>query len=168
MATEQQQQQAGCGAGQVDGTKCQFSECGKGYGLASCAVGFAKGVTGGLRGGKYVVTSEGDNPLNPAAGTLRYGTELARTTKGGVWITFSRSMVISLQDMLWVQSHTTIDGRGVNVTVVNRNLVLGGVSNVIIHNIQISNIRGSDTLHIFSGTTKVSHFSPYPPFTAQV
>ncbi|MCO5577686.1 hypothetical protein L7F22_031518 [Adiantum nelumboides] len=72
-----------------------------------------------------------------------------------VWITFARSMVIALQDMLWVQSHTTIDGRGVNLTINGRNLVLGGVQNVIIHNIQISNIRGSDTLHIFSGSNKV-------------
>ncbi|MCO5605767.1 hypothetical protein L7F22_059951 [Adiantum nelumboides] len=72
-----------------------------------------------------------------------------------VWITFARSMVIALQDMLWVQSHTTIDGRGVNVTINGRNLVLGGVQNVIIHNIQINNIRGSDTLHIFSGSNKV-------------
>ncbi|KAH7279873.1 hypothetical protein KP509_37G041800 [Ceratopteris richardii] len=64
-------------------------------------------------------------------------------------------MIIKLQDMLWVQSHTTIDGRGKNITITGRNVVLGGVQDVIIHNIQISNIKGSDTLHIFAGSKKV-------------
>ncbi|KAI5054791.1 hypothetical protein GOP47_0029936 [Adiantum capillus-veneris] len=145
----------GCPTSKVDGSKCQFSACGRDYGLVSCAIGFAKGVVGGLHGLSYLVTSDGDNALNPSPGTLRYATNMARGTNAGVWITFARSMVIVLQDMLWVQSHTTIDGRGVNVTINGRNLVLGGVQNVIIHNIQISNIRGSDTLHIFSGSTKV-------------
>jgi pectate lyase len=152
-----------CTGAAVDGTRCPFSECGKGYGLVSCAVGFARGAVGGLKGGRYVVTSDGDSPLSPAPGTLRYGTNLARTTPGGLWITFARSMTITLLDMLWVQSHTTLDGRGVNATIVGRNLVLGGVTNVIIHNLQLSNIRGSDTLHIFAGTTKVLHMLAFLP-----
>ncbi|KAJ7558449.1 hypothetical protein O6H91_04G039800 [Diphasiastrum complanatum] len=144
----------GCPATSVDGTTCQFSPCGMGLGLVSCSIGFAQGVVGGLNGQSYTVTSNQDDPANPAPGTLRYASNLARGTSG-VWITFANDMVIDLQEMLWVQSKTTIDGRGFNVTINHHNLVLSGVSDVIIHNIQINNIRGSDTIHIFAGSTKV-------------
>jgi hypothetical protein len=37
----------GRGCSVVDGTTCQYSRCGGGTGLASCAVDYASGVTGG-------------------------------------------------------------------------------------------------------------------------
>ncbi|KAJ7537393.1 hypothetical protein O6H91_11G004400 [Diphasiastrum complanatum] len=138
-----------------DGTRCQFSECGQGKKLASCAFGFASGVTGGTKGQDYVVTSPDDNPKSPEPGTLRYAVGLGGNDNGGVWIKFGRDMEIVLKEMLWVRSSTTIDGRGVNVSITGRNIVLGGITNVILHNFQISSLGESDTVHIFSGSTKI-------------
>eukprot|EP01018_Ginkgo_biloba_P027194 Gb_27505 [translate_table: standard] len=141
--------------GSVDGTKCQFSDCGKGKQLPNCAIGFASGVIGGAKGESYIVTSAEDNPQSPPPGTLRYAVELAASHPKGVWITFSHDMIINLREMLWLKSHTTIDGRGVNVTITGKNIVLARIHNVILHNFQINAIHESDTVHIFSGTTKV-------------
>ena len=101
----------------IDPTICPFSICGKGRRLPSCAYGFAYGVTGGLHGRSYVVTNDEDDPKNPSMGSLRHGVNLGGSTTGGVWITFSQNLVIVLQDMLWLKSKTTIDGRGYNVTI---------------------------------------------------
>ncbi|GLJ04887.1 hypothetical protein SUGI_0005810 [Cryptomeria japonica] len=80
----------------------------------------------------YVVTSSEDSPQSLQPGSLRYG-----LGKGNVWITFSRSMKILLKDKLLIPSSTTIDGRGVTVTIGGAQLALPGVSNVILHNLQI-------------------------------
>lgn len=136
-----------------DGTKCQFSSCGQGNQLMNCAIGFARGVTGGRNGQTYTVTNSDDNPNNPEPGTLRYGVTLASSNSQGVWITFKQDMTITLQKMLLVESHTTIDGRGAKVIITGYGFGLNKVENVIIHNIQISD-SNFDTVHIF-GSKKV-------------
>ncbi|XP_002968302.2 pectate lyase 1 [Selaginella moellendorffii] len=139
----------------VDGTTCQFSNCGKGKKLPKCAIGYAGSVTGGARGTMYTVTSSDDNPSRPQGGTFRYGAQLANGRNGGVWITFARSMTIVLRDMVWIRSSTTVDGRGVNVVFTNKCFVLGGVSNVILHNFEISRVPQTDTIHIFGSSRGV-------------
>jgi hypothetical protein len=78
---------------------------------------------------KYVVTSDDDNTHNPSPGSLRCGVSLGGSNLGsgisstgaaGAWITFSRDMIISLHDMLWIRSSTTIDGRGFNITIAGK------------------------------------------------
>ncbi|XP_002969320.2 putative pectate lyase 21 [Selaginella moellendorffii] len=139
----------------VDGTTCQFSNCGKGKLLPTCVVGFASGTTGGAQGQSYIVTNADDNAVTPSKGTLRYGVSLGGDDKGGVWITFAKSMIITLTEMLWIRSSTTIDGRGVNITINGRSIVLAGVKNVILHNFQINTVGETDTVHIFAGTSNV-------------
>ncbi|XP_078156894.1 pectate lyase 1-like isoform X2 [Carex rostrata] len=109
--------------------------------LAVCSVGFA----GKMRGNRgvdvkfYSVTDSRDDPIRPWPGTLRYGATLLR---GKVWITFRKDMVITLKRPLYVKSFTTIDGRGANVQIAyGSGIVLQGVSNVIIHGLQIHNCR---------------------------
>ncbi|KAH7284441.1 hypothetical protein KP509_34G054500 [Ceratopteris richardii] len=137
-----------------DGTACQFSACGRGKALIRCATGFAYGVTGGAAGPTYRVTRSDDNPIRPYPGSLRYAVGLGGGSRG-VWITFANSMIIVLKSMLWIRSSTTIDGRGVNVTINGRMLVVGGVSNVILHNFQINSVYQSDTIHVFAGSRKI-------------
>ncbi|OAE30620.1 hypothetical protein AXG93_3016s1020 [Marchantia polymorpha subsp. ruderalis] len=144
-----------CAATVVDGTKCQYAECAKGRGLVSCAIGFAKGVVGGYYGISYTVTRDDDVPENPPAGSLRHGLNLAKDHAGGVWITFARDMVIELRGMMWVHSHTTVDGRGVNVTLQKHSLVVSGARQVILANFGINTVRGGDTVHIFADSSKV-------------
>ncbi|XP_039127908.1 pectate lyase 1-like [Dioscorea cayenensis subsp. rotundata] len=101
--------------------------------LAMCSIGFAGKMSNNIGRGltRYVVTDPTDDPLRPRYGTLRHGATL---TKGKVWITFQRDMVITLKKPLLVKSMTTIDGRGANVHIANgASLVLYQVSNVIIH-----------------------------------
>lgn len=117
-------------------------------------MGFAYGVTGGAGGPTYVVTRSDDNPIHPQPGSLRYAVGLGGGSRG-VWITFANSMIIVLKSMLWIRSSTTVDGRGGNITINGRMLVVGGVNNVILHNFQINSMDESDTIHIFAGSTKV-------------
>ncbi|KAK4367521.1 hypothetical protein RND71_011313 [Anisodus tanguticus] len=83
--------------------------------LADCAMGFAKGTTGGRAGRIYVVTDNSDDSSNPKPGTLRYGV----IQKEPLWIIFATSMNIRLTQELIMQSDKTIDGRGVNVHIAN-------------------------------------------------
>ncbi|GLJ25126.1 hypothetical protein SUGI_0480520 [Cryptomeria japonica] len=138
-----------------DGTKCPYTRCGAGKRLPRCAIGFARGVTGGLNGISYTVISNEDYPDKPKPGTLRYGVEIARSHRHGVWITFSHDMIITLRKQMWVYSHTTIDGRGARVILTGKPMILPEARNVILHNFQISGVRESDTIHIFSGTRQV-------------
>ncbi|OVA05787.1 Pectate lyase/Amb allergen [Macleaya cordata] len=140
----------------VDGTKCQFSPCGKGNKLPNCAIGFATGVTGGASGSYYVVTRPDDNnPSNPAPGTLRHAVNFGGNNKGGVWIVFKHSMEIKLKEKLWINSHTTIDGRGANITIFGKGLALARVENIILHNFEVVLTGESDTVHVFDGTRRV-------------
>jgi pectate lyase len=70
-----------------------------------------------LKGISYVVTNDEDDHKKPSPGSLRYGVHQGGQAHGGVWITFARSFVITLTDLLWVKSGTTIDGRGSNITI---------------------------------------------------
>lgn len=143
------------GCATIHPTNCQFSVCGKGRRLPLCAFGYAAGVTGGLMGKSYVVTNNEDDHKKPSPGSLRYGVNQGGQANGGVWITFARSFEIRLTDLLWIKSGTTVDGRGFNVTITGRSMVLCGVSNVILHNFQISGVGESDTVHIFAGSSRV-------------
>nr|DAD19442.1 TPA_asm: hypothetical protein HUJ06_020905 [Nelumbo nucifera] len=136
----------------VDGTKCQYSSCAQGKKLPRCAIGFAGRVTGGAKGTYYMVNRSDDDPKYPAPGTLRFGVNLAGRSKGGAWITFKESMVIKLKDKLWVHSNTTIDGRGVKVTITAKVLALKKVQNVILHNFEVVSTGYSDTIHVFDGS----------------
>ncbi|MCD9559193.1 putative pectate lyase P59 [Datura stramonium] len=105
--------------------------------LADCAMGFAKGTTGGKAGNIYVVTDSSDDSSNPKPGTLRYGV----IQKEPLWIIFASSMTIRLHQELIVQSDKTIDGRGVNVHIAHgAGIMIQYVKNVIIHGLHIHDI----------------------------
>ncbi|KAK7365085.1 hypothetical protein VNO80_13886 [Phaseolus coccineus] len=108
------------------------------YRLAKCGKGFGRRAVGGLGGPIYVVTDNSDEDMvNPKPGTLRY----AVTQKGPLWITFARSMIITLQQELLISSDKTIDGRGANVQIRDGGgLTMQFVNNIIIHGIRIKNI----------------------------
>ncbi|KAL2650106.1 hypothetical protein R1flu_018234 [Riccia fluitans] len=144
-----------CSGNAVDGTTCQFQACAKGRGLVSCSIGFTKGIVGGYYGIDYVVTRSDDVADNPPPGTLRYGVNLARENPGGVWITFSRDMIIELKGMIWINSYTTIDGRGYNITLRKQCMVVYNARQVLLENFGINSVKGSDTVHIFGGASKV-------------
>ncbi|TKY55787.1 pectate lyase 4 [Spatholobus suberectus] len=86
--------------------------------LATCSVGYVGKMTNNI--GKdlirYKVTDPSDDPINPKLGTLRYG---ASRIQGKVWITFQKDMHIRLEKPLLISSFTTIDGRGINVHIVD-------------------------------------------------
>lgn len=105
----------------------------------NCALGFGRHVTGGKAGKTYVVTDPSDNDLvNPKKGTLRH----AVIQPEPLWIIFARNMVIRLSQELMMTSNKTIDGRGVQVHITKgAGITLQYISNVIIHNIRIHDIK---------------------------
>nr|CBW30989.1 putative pectate lyase precursor [Ambrosia artemisiifolia] len=106
--------------------------------LADCAQGFAKGTYGGKWGDVYTVTSNLDDDVaNPKEGTLRFAAAQNRP----LWIIFKNDMVINLNQELVVNSDKTIDGRGVKVEIINGGLTLMNVKNIIIHNINIHDVK---------------------------
>ncbi|TKY58803.1 pectate lyase P59 [Spatholobus suberectus] len=106
--------------------------------LADCAMGFGRNALGGKGGPFYVVTDPSDDDMvNPKNGTLRH----AVTREGPLWIIFAHSMTITLQQELLMNSHKTIDGRGVDVYIKNgAGITVQYVKNIIIHGIKIYNI----------------------------
>ncbi|KAL7115117.1 hypothetical protein ACP275_04G164600 [Erythranthe tilingii] len=110
--------------------------------LVDCALGFGRHVTGGKAGRTYVVTNSADDDLvNPKKGTLRYGV----IQKEPLWIIFARSMVIRLSQELIMTSNKTIDGRGAQIHIANgAGLTIQYVSNVVIHNIRIHDIKAGN------------------------
>ena len=85
--------------------------------------GFAYQTTGGLKGKQYQVTSNADyDPRKEKAvpGTLRYGIEVAGKSSP-IWITFGdafkKPQVISPKAPFNLNSNSTIDGRGRDVTI---------------------------------------------------
>ncbi|GER55937.1 pectin lyase-like superfamily protein, partial [Striga asiatica] len=106
--------------------------------LADCARGFGHDTHGGKDGRYYVVTDASDDSVdNPKPGTLRH----AVIQKEPLWIVFSHSMVIKLQQELIMTSHKTIDGRGVLVRIAyGAGITIQFVKNIIIHNVWIHNI----------------------------
>nr|CBW30986.1 putative pectate lyase precursor [Ambrosia artemisiifolia] len=106
--------------------------------LADCAQGFGKGTVGGKDGDIYTVTSDLDDDVaNPKEGTLRFGAAQNRP----LWIIFERDMVIRLDKEMVVNSDKTIDGRGAKVEIINAGFTLNGVKNVIIHNINMHDVK---------------------------
>ncbi|KAK7290670.1 hypothetical protein RIF29_05251 [Crotalaria pallida] len=105
--------------------------------LATCSVGYAGKMTNNIGKGliHYKVTDPSDDPINPKAGTLRYG---ASVIQGKVWITFQRDMLIKLVRPLLISSFTTIDGRGTDVHIAhNACLMIFKATNIIIHGLRI-------------------------------
>ncbi|XP_047321051.1 probable pectate lyase P59 [Impatiens glandulifera] len=106
--------------------------------LADCAMGFAKGTTGGKYGKFYVVTDPSDNDVqNPRPGTIRH----AVIQKVPLWIYFARSMTIKLKQELIMQSDKTIDGRGASIHIAGgAGFTIQFIKNIIIHNLYIHDI----------------------------
>ena len=105
--------------------------------LADCAIGFGRNAVGGKHGGFYIVNDTSDDVLNPKPGTLRHAVIQPKP----LWITFARSMIITLKEELMVNCNKTIDGRGYNVHIAyGAGITLQYVQNVIIHNIHIHDI----------------------------
>ncbi|KAJ4839662.1 hypothetical protein Tsubulata_050447, partial [Turnera subulata] len=73
--------------------------------LATCALGFGRKATGGLKGEFYEVTDPSDDDMvNPKPGTLRHAVIQERP----LWITFAHGMVITLKNELMITSDKTI------------------------------------------------------------
>jgi pectate lyase len=110
--------------------------------LARCAKGFGRNTTGGLAGKFYVVTDgTDDDVVNPRPGTLRWGVIQIEP----LWITFAKTMIITLKEELIIRGDKTIDGRGAQVRIANgAQLTVQFVNNVIIHNIHINDIVSSN------------------------
>ena len=110
--------------------------------LARCARGFGRNTTGGLAGKFYVVTDGTDEDVvNPRPGTLRW----AVIQYEPLWITFAKTMIISLKEELIIRGDKTIDGRGVQVRIANGSqLTVQFANNVIIHNIHIHDLISSN------------------------
>ncbi|KAK2636325.1 hypothetical protein Ddye_031117 [Dipteronia dyeriana] len=105
--------------------------------LADCGIGFGRNTIGGKNGRFYIVNDTSDDVLNPKPGTLRHAVIQPKP----LWITFARSMIITLKEELMVNCNKTIDGRGSNVHIAyGAGITLQYVQNVIIHNIHIHDI----------------------------
>ncbi|QCD92566.1 pectate lyase [Vigna unguiculata] len=125
------------------------------YQLAKCGKGFGRRAVGGLGGPIYVVNDTSDDDMqNPKPGTIRH----AVTQQGPLWITFSRSMRITLQQELMISSDKTIDGRGANVQFKDGGgLTMQFVNNIIIHGIRVKNIVPKDGGMIRDSYNHVGH-----------
>lgn len=112
--------------------------------LADCAVGFGQNAIGGRDGEIYIVTDESDDAVEPKIGTLRY----AATRKESLWIVFKKNMIITLEKELMINSHKTIDGRGVRVEITKGPCIgIEHVKHVIIHGIYIHECRRRESTH---------------------
>ncbi|GJP56464.1 hypothetical protein CLOM_g15534 [Closterium sp. NIES-68] len=122
-----------------------------GAGMLACAVGFAAGQAGqaGLAGivavPEYVVTLDEDVASSSRQGSLRWA---IGNFKGGVRISFARSMTIRLAAVLYVKSNTMIDGRGVNVKLTGDGIVVVHSSQVVIHNVELACGSASSSAHV--------------------
>ncbi|EPS62426.1 hypothetical protein M569_12361, partial [Genlisea aurea] len=107
--------------------------------LADCAIGFGRKTTGGKGGRIYTVNDSSDGDLvNPKEGTLRH----AVIQSEPLWIVFSSDMTIRLSEELIMTSNKTIDGRGRRITIAGgAGITLQYVSNVILHNLRIHDIK---------------------------
>lgn len=127
--------------------------------LLSSRVGFGAAATGGQGGELCVVTSLDDNGPD----TLREC--VARDSKGdrAVWAVFGVDGTITLDSPLRLGSNTTIDGRDAMIRIRRHGLAISKDSNVILHNIELSDIRGtddSDALTVYaSSNVWVDHVS---------
>jgi pectate lyase len=111
--------------------------------------GFARGTTGGLGGRVVTVTSLADS----GPGTLR----AALSQPGPAWVRFTVSGTLVLASPVSVPSDTTIDGRGADVTIEHKGLLIDAVHNVIVENLKFTAIRGSnsDAISVRNGASRV-------------
>ncbi|MEL6545604.1 MAG: hypothetical protein AAFQ82_13315, partial [Myxococcota bacterium] len=122
-------------------------------------VGFGSSAVGGAGGELCVVDSLEDS----GTGSLRACA--ARSSKGNtpVWVVFDVDGSITLDSPLRLGSNTTIDGRGARIRVRRHGLSISRDANVVIHNIEISDINGtgdSDALSVYaSSDVWVDHVS---------
>ncbi|KAI5679298.1 hypothetical protein M9H77_10248 [Catharanthus roseus] len=113
--------------------------------LADCAIGFGKHAIGGRDGKIYVVTDNGDDPVNPKPGTLRYGA----IQNEPLWIIFARDMVIKLKEELMLNSFKTIDGRGASVHIAGGPCItIQYVTNIIIHGLNIHDCKQGGNAYV--------------------
>lgn len=112
--------------------------------LVNHVIGFAKNTTGGKGGDVCWVTNLNDT----GAGSLRACGNATKPT----WIRFSVSGTINLVKPLYIKSNITVDGNGQDITLTGYGIVLGSVSNVIIHNLKIVN-PAVDGIEITDATT---------------
>ncbi|KAI8563598.1 hypothetical protein RHMOL_Rhmol03G0121800 [Rhododendron molle] len=133
--------------------KCDPNWANNRQNLANCAIGFGSHAVGGKGGQFYVVTDSSDHDAaNPTPGTLRH----AVIQTDPLWIVFSSNMLITLKHELIVNSYKTIDGRGVHVRITGGGCItLQYVSNVIIHNIEVTHCVPSGNTNVRSSPTHV-------------
>ncbi|KAL3511382.1 hypothetical protein ACH5RR_030783 [Cinchona calisaya] len=113
--------------------------------LADCAIGFGKHAVGGRDGQIYVVTDNGDHPVNPKPGTLRYGV----IQDEPLWIIFARDMVIQLKEELLMNSFKTIDGRGASVHIAGGPCItIQYVTNIVIHGLNIHDCKQGGNAYV--------------------
>ncbi|CAL0320390.1 unnamed protein product [Lupinus luteus] len=121
--------------------------------LADCAIGFGKHTIGGKNGKIYVVTDPRDNSKNPKFGTLRYGV----IQQEPLWIIFKHDMLIKLKMDLVMNSHKTIDGRGVNVHIAEGPCIkVQYKTNIIIHGIHIHDCKRGGSGYVRDSPKHVS------------
>jgi pectate lyase len=112
--------------------------------------GFAGGVTGGLRGCLYHVTTLEDS----GAGSLRDGLE----ADGPLWIMFDLSGTITLSSEIVVQPDKTVDGRGQRVEIVEGGFLIEDppVRNVVVENVVFAHGENSDdAVTIYGGASMI-------------
>ncbi|KAE9464185.1 hypothetical protein C3L33_03907, partial [Rhododendron williamsianum] len=133
--------------------KCDPNWANNRQNLANCAIGFGSHAVGGKGGQFYVVTDSSDHDAaNPTPGTLRH----AVIQTDPLWIVFSSNMLITLKHELIVNSYKTIDGRGVHVRITGGGCItLQYISNVIIHNIEVTHCVPSGNTNVRSSPTHV-------------
>ncbi|GLJ32820.1 hypothetical protein SUGI_0660970 [Cryptomeria japonica] len=118
--------------------------------LADCGVGFGRNAVGGKNGRFYVVTSSGDDPVNPPPGTLRH----AVIQTEPLWIIFKTSMFIHLKEELIMNSFKTIDGRGANVHIAyGPCITIQYVTNIIIHGVHVHDCKPGGNAMVRSSPT---------------
>ena len=100
--------------------------------LFSQREGFGRSATGGAGGECYQVTSAADS----GPGTLR---EAIESANGPRWIVFAGNMTIDLVTSIRMRPQITVDGRGHNVTILNRGFQIYNASrNIIITNLSMN------------------------------
>jgi pectate lyase len=136
----------GAGADCADGEPTPGTTAALLYG----AVGFAEGVTGGLRGCIYHVTTLDDS----GPGSLRDGLE----RDGPLWIVFDLSGTLRLDSEIVVRADKTVDGRGQRIEIEEGGLLIEDppVSNVVIENVIFGRGESSnDAVTIYGGASLI-------------
>lgn len=106
-------------------------------------VGYGQGTTGGAGGPIVEVTTLADS----GPGSLRE----AVATPGPAWIRFRVNGTIALQSHIQITSNKTIDGRGADITISNRGLMVqNNTSNVILMYLKLRD-SSDDIIRFYNG-----------------